>query len=289
MSLSSMADVPVEFKMPVVNEQNAGGQGSWGPTQYGGVMRAVGGSMNSLYAEFRMHQDYNAAASEESGMEVHEPTEICIIQTDKFSKVPLRVRKAGQRVTDPMVIKRLCDKVEAMDKIDEKAKDDVLKVLKRSGIVRGRVTGELSKKQEVELAGLYERFRTQKDSTDKSIFDWEAVNTMERGFLAQCGVFTVEQLFHTPQEQRYQFGPGGEDLWIRAERYMKAKQGSASMPAEIREELAALRAERERQAKTNAERDAEYLKMQERLAELEAQKRKPGRPAVRAMPEAMPG
>jgi hypothetical protein len=285
MSLNSMADLPAEFKKPIVNEQNASGQGSWGATQYNGVMKAVGGSLQSMYAEFRVHREYNATVSEETGIEVEDPTEICLIKSDKFSIVPKRVGKPGKKITDKLVIERLCDKVEAMDKIDEDQKEKVLKALRRSGIVRGKITSELSKKEEVALAPLYERFKNQKDSTDKSIFQWEAVSDMERGFLAQCGVFTVEQLYHTPPEMRHQFGPGGEDLWIRAERFMKAKDSRVSVPDDVREELAALRRERSEAAKREAAREADYFKMQEQLAALSA-KRGPGRPKKEEVREA---
>lgn len=217
--------IPSEFKMPEFTLANALGKGAWTPTAFNGVQKAVAGSVGSMYAEFRVHEEYSGADSILQDREVKRPVEICLIKTDRFSVVPLRVGKLPT------------------------AED------------RRMIRSEMTRQQEIDLSPLYERFRSQRESTDTSIFTWEAVNDMERGHLGGLGVFTVEQLHNTPKEQRYRFGPAGEELWTRADRFIRTKKEND--PDEKKKELELLRAEREANGRRIEELERKYLELQE--------------------------
>lgn len=60
-------------------------------TQFGDVRRPVAGSMDEVFVEYRVHREYSPALSKLAGEEVQTEKEILLVQTDKFSRVPLAV------------------------------------------------------------------------------------------------------------------------------------------------------------------------------------------------------
>lgn len=182
------------------------------------VLKPVYGSVKGVYAEFRIHKEYSGSDSEKVGQEVHRPVEICLFHTDKFSKIPKRIK-------------------------------------------------ELSKQQQIDLAPLYERFKKQADSLDTNIFDWEAITDQEKVHLGSVGCWTVEQLYHTPIDERYKFGPGGEDLWNRSERHMKTKGSTKN--EEQKRELALVLEENKKLSARMKELEEKYFSDQAKKAEEE--------------------
>lgn len=109
---------------------------------------------------------------------------------------------------------------------------------------------DLSLPQRVALASLYERFKTQKDSKETPVFEWDAVSDIEKTLLATCGVFTVEQLDKFIEEDAYKLGPSAKSLRERAHRHMVTKNANDPdfKAKEAASEMALLRKEKEEQA-----------------------------------------
>lgn len=142
---------------------------------------------------------------------------------------------------------------------------------------------ELSREQQTMLAGLYERFKSQRESGETSIMDWEAIEEGDRSQLAQLGIFSVEQLFAHREHELYKLGPGGEELHERAARHMNSKMEEKKKLDAI-EELALIRAEKEQLAAEREKANETMFKLQAQIAELQGQapKRGPGRPKSEA-------
>lgn len=182
------------------------------------VLKPVYGSMKGVTAQFCIHDEYSGSASEKEGIEVRRPVELCMIRTDKFSNIPLRMN-------------------------------------------------ELSPQQKIDLASLYERFKKQASSTETNVLEWDAVSDQERVHLGSLGCWTVEQLYNTPKEERYKFGPGGDDLWNRADRHMKAKGKDPA--SEQRKELDLVLEENKKLSARMKELEEKYFAEQMKRAEVE--------------------
>lgn len=125
---------------------------------------------------------------------------------------------------------------------------------------------DLSAKQKVELAPIYERFRTQKESDETAVTEWDAVTDLEKGFLMTAGVYTVEQLGKFEDTELHRLGPGGTDLRLRARRHMRTKEDAKPKAAdELKNEIALLRAEKEDQ-------NARMKALEEKFFKQEAEK-----------------
>lgn len=202
------------------------------PTGFADVLKPVFGSLDNLYCEFRIHKEFSNAESKLAGKEVQREMEVLMIQTDRFSRVPLKVG-------DPA-----------------------------KGIV-----GELTPEMQFKTAELYERFKTQKDSTDTLIYHWEAVSDMEKGQLASLGIYTVEQLHKMPEADIFRLGPGGKDLWERAGRHVATKKENDV--GESRRELELVMDENRRIREKQEHSEKRYFEMQAQLAKVEARQRAP--------------
>lgn len=139
------------------------------------------------------------------------------------------------------------------------AADEFSDVPLRVGSQDGRIACELSEAQLHDLAPLRERFLQQKDSTDTMIFDWEALSDSEKVRLGKSGIWSVEQIFNLPAEQRFRLGPGADDLYQRAERHMVTKKENS--PDEAKKELELLREQRERDARRMADLEAKMFEL----------------------------
>lgn len=139
------------------------------------------------------------------------------------------------------------------------AADEFSDVPLRVGSQDGRIACELSEQQLHDLAPLRERFLQQKDSTDTMIFDWEALSDSEKVRLGKSGIWSVEQIFNLPAEQRFRLGPGADDLYQRAERHMVTKKENS--PDEAKKELELLREQRERDARRMADLEAKMFEL----------------------------
>jgi hypothetical protein len=199
------------------------------------VYKPIYGSLGSMFAEFRVHEEYLGGESARVGREVKRPVEIVIIQSDKFSRVPKRV---GNWETGE--------------------------------------ASELSRKEQIDLAPLYERFKAQKDSTDTNILNWEAVTDMEKGHLAQLGIWTVEQLHNMQEHERFRLGPGWKDLHDRAVRHIATKRGDDER-SERERELELLREENRKLAEKQKESEERYFELQASIAKLERGHSSPSR------------
>lgn len=187
------------------------------------VLRPTYGSLGSMFAEFKVHERYSGKLSQQTGTETTQPIEVCIIQTDRFSRVPKRVT-------------------------------------------------ELSRKESIDLAPLYERFKSQQGSTDTSILEWNAVSDVEKVHLGQLGIWSVEQLHNLPEHERYRLGPGGNELWVRAERHVLGKEAKvAKETAEAKKELHLLAEENK---KLREQLEARVEKSFERHAEIAANQKR---------------
>lgn len=272
--------IPAEFKMPNFDQPE-----SWGnwkgvdPRAPGAILRPTAGALGPMKVEFAVVNEFLGEESEQLGIETYRAREVLHIQTDKFSNVPISVGKAGEK-KDPAFLEKSIAHILSIDSLsddDEKIKKQVISNLRRTGVTKGAIRCEMSKKLQMDLAPLYKRFQEQKGSTDTHLNEWQAVTDQERGFLMSVGIYFVEQLYHTPEHQRSNLGPAGSEMWERSERFMKAKE-RASETDERRAEMAALREEREKQSRRAADLEEQMYKMAEKLAALEAnQKKTPGR------------
>lgn len=189
-------------------------------TEHAEVLRPVFGSIGAQHVRFEVAQEYSGADSLAANREVRRPVEVCLIQNDRFSTAALRVG----RPPDPS----------------------------KPGDIG--ITSELSHEQQVVLAPVYERFKTQRESSETDIVGWDVVTDMERRLLVKQGIWTVEQLASFSDQDLFRLGPGGKDLRERAKRHVTTKQEAAA--PDYSAELEQLRSEKSELA--------------ERLARLEA-------------------
>lgn len=67
-------------------------------TQFGDVRRSVAGSMDDIFVQYKVHEEYSPLLSKLTGEEVRVQKEILEVQTDKFSRVPLAVGTTDGKV-----------------------------------------------------------------------------------------------------------------------------------------------------------------------------------------------
>lgn len=99
---------------------------------------------------------------------------------------------------------------------------------------------DLSVEQKMSLAQLYEQFKSQKNSSETSIFEWQAISDQDKAFLGGAGIFTVEQLASLEKEQRYTLGINAEEYHQKANMHLITKNetnefGNAQIQALLRE------------------------------------------------------
>lgn len=191
-------------------------------TEHSGVLKPVFGSIGAQHVRFEMASEYSGVDSLLAGKEVRRPIEVCLIQNDRFCTVPLRVG----RPPDP----------------------------DKSGDVG--IASELSHDQQVVLAPIYERFRTQKESDETDIIGWDVITDMERRLLIKHTVWTVEQLAAFSDEDLFRLGPSGKDLRERAKRHVRSKV-EAKVP-DYSAELDQLRSEKTELAERLERLEAAY-------------------------------
>jgi hypothetical protein len=114
---------------------------------------------------------------------------------------------------------------------------------------------DLSRVDFAKYAPLFERFKTQKDSTDTLLVNWQAITPNERLVLESLTIMTVEQLANYEESDLYKLGRDGKDMWERAKRHVATKRKDTKVASSGEVETLQLQI---------AEKDA-------RLAELEAQ------------------
>lgn len=202
----------------------------WERTTNANVMKPTFGSMGSQFVEFKVHKEYSGADSVKANVEVNRHVEICLIQNDKFSKVPLRMN-------------------------------------------------ELSPKQKIELSQMYERFKSQKDSSDTSVLDWDALTYDEKAFLGSAGIWTVEQLHSLGEHEQYKLGPAYADLKERAKRHIDSKPGSKV--AERKREMELLMEEKRKDRERIKELEDRLFRLEETKAAAGKKKPTAGRTQVK--------
>lgn len=143
------------------------------------------------------------------------------------------------------------------------AGQEVKKELVMVGIKNDRFTEcciaeqDLDMQQRIELAPLLERFRTQKDSTETAIENWDAISEQEKAFLLKMGIQFVEQMAAYPDSMVGRMGKVGIALKEKAVRHMTGKAKRAEQEEQL-QELALIREERERDARRLQELEEKY-------------------------------
>jgi hypothetical protein len=87
----------------------------------------------------------------------------------------------------------------------------------------------------------------------------------------QAGIFTVEQLYNTPEGERFRLGTGHRDLWERAERHCKTKRENDA--GESRRELELVMEENRSIRQKQEEAERRYLDLQVQMAKLEKEQK----------------
>lgn len=126
---------------------------------------------------------------------------------------------------------------------------------------------DLNPQQKIDFASIYNRFKTQRDSTDTGIVDWPAITDSEKGYLLGLGIYTVEQIAAIPQHELHRLGPGGVDLQRKAVKHITGKNASSQ---DLTEELQTIRQEAESARAKAKEFEAKYF---EELARNEKKKK----------------
>lgn len=221
-----MAGVPEGFIMPTMGTSLGGNVMKAVPSA-----EAVAGAMGTISAEIIRHREYNAEKTKLLGDlpgEMTDDIELVVIQTDKYTKVPLR----ASNLSDAKV----------------------------------RFTNELSIDQQVQLADLRERFRKNEHGSDTPIAMWDALNAGEQMQLVNMGVLYVEQLAGYKEHEYYKLGNGGADLVKRAQRHVGSK--TPNKQEEFERQMASILAEKEVEKSAREDMEKKYLAMQEQIAEL---------------------
>lgn len=129
---------------------------------------------------------------------------------------------------------------------------------------------DMTPKQKLVTQQLYERFKSQKDSTDTPVEVWDAISEWEKVQLIQSGILTVEQITAYQDHELYKLGPGGKDLRERAKWHVNAKN-----PAQDnKQEMLLVIEENRKNAERLKQMEDELIKMQAALAEKEQTKRR---------------
>lgn len=87
---------------------------------------------------------------------------------------------------------------------------------------------DLTPQQQIDLAPLYEQFKTQRDSNATQVMQWDAVTENEKVLLLSAGICTVEQLNALSKEETFRLGVGAESFMERAKRHLAAKEATKS-------------------------------------------------------------
>ncbi len=143
---------------------------------------------------------------------------------------------------------------------------------------------DLSNEQRLATMPLYERFLTQKDSSDTLIENWDAAHDSEKLQLAMLGISTVEQLGSWPSAQIFRLGNGGAELVERAKRHLDTKAGNRA--SQDNAELLRVIEENRQLRELDKKREDDYFALLARMEELENGKNKTRRKG-QALPEAV--
>ena len=212
---------------------------------------AVSGAMGTMSAEIVRHREFNAERTKQLEKEnlpgeMTDEIELVLITADKYTTVPRR----ASNLSNP----------------------------------KAPFYNELSVEQQVQLAELRERFRKNEHGSDTPIAMWDALSAGEQRQLINFGVLYVEQLAAYPEHEYYKLGNGGAELVKRAQRHIGGKVPNKHEEFE-KNMNALLSAKADEAARADAAEKAMYA-MQERLAALETNKPKRGRPAKPGVQEA---
>lgn len=83
---------------------------------------------------------------------------------------------------------------------------------------------DLSMKQKMDTARIYERFKTQKDSTDTPLEKWAVISESQKAFYLQMGIHSVEQLASFQEHELFRLGPDGKNVRDLALRHINGKE-----------------------------------------------------------------
>lgn len=136
---------------------------------------------------------------------------------------------------------------------------------------------ELSHKQKRELAPLIDSLQNKTDdSHETKIIDWPAISAMEKQYIMQNGVFTVEQLSHVNDAEAYKYGPSGRELFSKSRVHVATKQQERKEKEEGLESVKTLRAELEAMKQKIAAQEQQKAAQPEKvdILELEVSKAK---------------
>lgn len=206
-----------------------------------GVMKASGGAVGTQAVKFHEVKTFNAGESDRLNLEAYSKVIVCEITNDKYTKVPLIVEGGD-------------------DRKDKTGKVVPLKCM-------------LTRQQQIATAPIYERFKSQKDSTDTPIEQWDAVQDSEKLNLAMIGVLFVEQLASFNDVELYKLGAGGKEIRDLALRHVRGKQGP-SESEKFGSEMQALMEARKEETGRRQALEERLLQMEVLLAEKDVKAKK---------------
>lgn len=199
-----------------------------------GVMKATGGAVGSQAVNFKELRVFNAGDSDRLNLESYSKLTICEITNDKYTKVPLIV-EGGE------------------DRIDKNGKHVPMKCM-------------LTRAQQIATAPIYERYKSQKGTTDTPIEMWDVIQDSEKLNLAMIGVLFVEQLASFSDVELYKLGVGGTNLRDLARRHVKGKERPHASE-DFGKEMASLIEARQEESRKREALEARLLEMEVLLAE----------------------
>lgn len=132
---------------------------------------------------------------------------------------------------------------------------------------------DLSYQQREDLANAYDAFKSEKESTDTRIIEWQAITDQEKGSLLAAGIFTVEQLQAFNASEMHKLGPNAQSLKARADMHLATKREEAR--SSIDPEIQLLMQEKALEKERAEAQEQAYFAAQERIAELEAALKSP--------------
>lgn len=104
---------------------------------------------------------------------------------------------------------------------------------------------ELSTKQTRDLSSLINAYSNQSETDETKILDWQAISPLEKQFVIEMQIYSVEQLSHFPEVEAFRLGQSGKDVIKKAKRHVETKQEEKREKEENLESVKVLRAELE--------------------------------------------
>lgn len=126
---------------------------------------------------------------------------------------------------------------------------------------------DMTQEQRLKAGALYERFKSQKESTDTPIEAWEQINEAEKVSLLRQDYVTVEQVASFEDHEVYRLGIDGKNLRDKARRHVKGKNHVKEQ--QFSDEMKAILEENRKLKSEMEEAHSRYLAEQAKLGKKE--------------------